>query len=341
MNTTLLGNLTHNIRGYLKGRRDVGSDSVDFQNFELESTLFATQVAHESCMLDMASNMYLHVKRYGIDRTFLSLHNSHGELDRVCGIRFPACEDMNAVGDRYSRYSVAFIAAMEDAGEGIFAKIANLIKRIFTWIIEKISAFIKWITGNSGKPAQLEKQIEKIEASEELQQQAEEKLKAAEEAKPGILKTVLAAGGVLIDKIKAAHAEAKEEARLKKEEKVAKNEVRKEINNIESDVRAHQGHKEQLAELKRQRAAGQYGEENDRMTATDKHALEQLKKEMAKYDETIAQLNVQLQGLYTGKLTDKNLLSIARIAWVTVPILNLSHSLDEILLIYTQRLAKL
>ncbi|MEE3399627.1 MAG: hypothetical protein VZR64_09180, partial [Eubacterium sp.] len=91
-------------------------------------------------LLSRMFELYDHVSKYGIDRTFVSLYNRHGELDRVCGMRFPSCESMDVVGDRYSRYSTAFIAAMEDEKEGLWAKIKAFIAKIWKWIKEKVSA---------------------------------------------------------------------------------------------------------------------------------------------------------------------------------------------------------
>ncbi|MEE3416195.1 MAG: hypothetical protein VZR53_12605, partial [Prevotella sp.] len=62
------------------------------------------------------------------------LYNRHGELDRVCGMQFPSCESMDVVGDRYSRYSTAFIAAMEDEKEGLWAKFKKMVAKIWNWI---------------------------------------------------------------------------------------------------------------------------------------------------------------------------------------------------------------
>ena len=91
-------------------------------------------------MLIQMSKLYTHVKTYGIDRTFVSLYNRHGELDRVCGMQFPSCESMDVVGDRYSMYSTAFIAAMESSGSGLFAKIKAFILKIWKWIKETVAS---------------------------------------------------------------------------------------------------------------------------------------------------------------------------------------------------------
>ena len=112
---------------------EVASDIADATE-EAKDTEVASQ------MLSRMYDMYAHVKQFGIDRTFVSLYNRHGELDRVCGMRFPSCESMDVVGDRYSMYSTAFIAAMESSGSGLFAKIKAFILKIWKWIKETVAS---------------------------------------------------------------------------------------------------------------------------------------------------------------------------------------------------------
>ena len=106
---------------------EVASDTADATE-EAKDTEVASQMLSRMC------DMYDHVKQFGIDRTFVSLYNRHGELDRVCGIQFPSCESMDVVGDRYSRYSTAFIAAMESSGSGLWAKVKEIVTKIWNWI---------------------------------------------------------------------------------------------------------------------------------------------------------------------------------------------------------------
>ena len=112
---------------------EVASDTADASE-EAKDNEVASQ------MLGRMYDMYAHVKQFGIDRTFVSLYNRHGELDRVCGMRFPSCESMDVVGDRYSMYSTAFIAAMESSDSGLFAKIKAFILKIWKWIKETVSS---------------------------------------------------------------------------------------------------------------------------------------------------------------------------------------------------------
>ena len=112
---------------------EVASDTADASE-EAKDNEVASQ------MLSRMYDMYAHVKQFGIDRTFVSLYNRHGELDRVCGMRFPSCESMDVVGDRYSMYSTAFIAAMESSGSGLFAKIKAFILKIWKWIKETVAS---------------------------------------------------------------------------------------------------------------------------------------------------------------------------------------------------------
>ena len=85
-------------------------------------------------MLVQMSKLYTHVKTYGIDRTFLSIYNSNGELDRICGIRFPSCESFAVTGNPRDQYSARFIAAMEDENTGFWHKVKSVISSIWEWI---------------------------------------------------------------------------------------------------------------------------------------------------------------------------------------------------------------
>ena len=122
---------------------EVASDTADATE-EAKDTEIASAMLSRMCV------MYAHVKQFGIDRTFVSLYNRHGELDRVCGMRFPSCESMGVVGDRYSMYSTAFIAAMESSGSGLWAKVKEIVTKIWNWIknvASKIWEKIKSIFG--------------------------------------------------------------------------------------------------------------------------------------------------------------------------------------------------
>ena len=132
---------------------DVGEVETDVKNDDV-----ATQ------MLLRTGRLYYHVKKYGVDRTFLRLYNQHGELDRLCGIQFPSCESMNVTGNPYSRYSAAFIAAMEDDNKGFWATIWQKIKDAWKWIKDHISALWNRILQFFGVRARdLQKLINEIE----------------------------------------------------------------------------------------------------------------------------------------------------------------------------------
>lgn len=86
-------------------------------------------------LLGQACSLYSHVKRYGIDRTFLSIYNANGELDRLCGIQFPSCEVFSTKGDRYSRYTAVFLAAMEGYNVSLWQRVKTKIKEFWEWIV--------------------------------------------------------------------------------------------------------------------------------------------------------------------------------------------------------------
>ena len=111
---------------------EIASDAAD-ANSEAKDNEVQAQ------MLVQMSKLYTHVKTYGIDRTFLSIYNANGELDRACGIRFPSCETFSVTGNPRDQYSTRFIAAMEDDGKGLWNWIKNAFQRAWEWIKEKAS----------------------------------------------------------------------------------------------------------------------------------------------------------------------------------------------------------
>lgn len=105
----------------------------------------AVQLVTSRYALDQLTNMYCHVKQFGIDRTFLRLYNSNHELDNALHMQFPSCESMNLAGDNSDMYSTAFITAMESEGEGLWATLKRLVMQIINWIRNKIGWVIKFI----------------------------------------------------------------------------------------------------------------------------------------------------------------------------------------------------
>ena len=201
---------------------EVASDTADATE-EAKDTEVASQMLSRMC------DMYDHVKQFGIDRTFVSLYNRHGELDRVCGMRFPSCESMDVVGDRYSQYSTAFIAAMEDEKEGLWTKFKNLVSKIWNWIKNKVSAIwkgIKRLFGFAGKEADdLEKNVdgkseaELTEAAGRVPESFTEKLLYfTQNAGPTITQLVTASGMFFSMKKEAERADAPTEAAIKEYE---------------------------------------------------------------------------------------------------------------------------
>ncbi len=127
--------------------------TLDLMNSEILCDLTRCETDINRCnleqhMLDSAFNVYNYVKKFGVDRTLLSIYNKDGSLNKAIGFKFPSCESVNAISNPYTPLSRTFIAAMEEEGEGIFAKIIKFIKFIwqkikdfFSTIWKKIKAF--------------------------------------------------------------------------------------------------------------------------------------------------------------------------------------------------------
>lgn len=148
----------------------------DFEKMKLEIEVGCAKAECESMQLnfaqvslDRALNMYNHVKNYGIDRTFLSLFNSNGELDNAIGCRFPSCESVDFGGNPCSNMSQAFIAAMEDENEGFFAKIWAFIKKCWNAIVNFIkSAWDKFMSLFKKKDGDVDAQLNELDKVKSL-----------------------------------------------------------------------------------------------------------------------------------------------------------------------------
>ena len=144
---------------------DIGTEGAEIEG---ESDKGAAEAETTNMMFDQLLMMYRHVKRFGIDRTFLSLYNDKGQLSSMIGYRFPSCESIDSVGSPRSQMSAKFIAAMEDEQEGVFKRLLSWIVGKFKQIAGLIKRFIAWIKDkfvNTGK--RIEK-IKKLLESREM-----------------------------------------------------------------------------------------------------------------------------------------------------------------------------
>ena len=123
----------------VEGAELTGESDAEVENGEAANMVF-----------DQVLAMYDHVKNYGVDRTFLSLYNSNGQLNDMVGYSFPSCESIDSIGSPRSQASRAFIAAMEE--DGIFRKIWEWIKKVCRAIANffiKIADWFRDIMGNA------------------------------------------------------------------------------------------------------------------------------------------------------------------------------------------------
>lgn len=103
---------------------------------EIDNKAASKNLEIETQLLCRMYDVYGHVKQYGIDRTFVSLYNRNGELDKICGMQLPGCESFNTTGDKYGKYTTSFLVAMEDEKTGIWARIKNAASKVGGKILE-------------------------------------------------------------------------------------------------------------------------------------------------------------------------------------------------------------
>jgi len=91
--------------------------------------------------LSRMGDAYQYAKEYGVNKTFVNLFSASCYPNEICHIKYPACESIPAVGNPHSKYSMAFIAAMEDdSGEhkSWWQKIWGWIQDAWKWVKDKV-----------------------------------------------------------------------------------------------------------------------------------------------------------------------------------------------------------
>lgn len=113
---------------------DVCLEELDFENTQLKCENIMLKLDGNLLMLDKAFSMYDYVTKYGVDRSFVKVHNTHYELDALAGMIYPCNESFDG-------FDVDLATYKQVCMEGILEAITNAIK----WVIEKLKALCSWI----------------------------------------------------------------------------------------------------------------------------------------------------------------------------------------------------
>lgn len=113
---------------------DVCLEELDFENTQLKCENIMLKLDGNLLMLDKAFSMYDYVTKYGVDRSFVKVHNTHYELDALVGMIYPCNESFDGFDVDLAKYKQVCM-------EGILEAITNAVK----WVIEKLKALCSWI----------------------------------------------------------------------------------------------------------------------------------------------------------------------------------------------------
>lgn len=113
---------------------DVCLEELDFENTQLKCENIMLKLDGNLLMLDKAFSMYDYVTKYGVDRSFVKVHNTHYELDALAGMIYPCNESFDG-------FDVDLATYKQVCMEGILEAITNAVK----WVIEKLKVLCSWI----------------------------------------------------------------------------------------------------------------------------------------------------------------------------------------------------
>jgi hypothetical protein len=118
-----------------EGAEEVAESEADAEQAEM--------IFHQ---FDRVETYLNHAKKYGVDRTFLSLLNADGSLSQAIGYNLPACESFDVTGSPMSAESQAVIAGLE----GVMGDIWGFIKKIAAKVRDFFVKIWNWIMARFG-----------------------------------------------------------------------------------------------------------------------------------------------------------------------------------------------
>ena len=124
---------------------------------EIEQTAEAAEMI--SRQFDELVAMRVHVAKFGVDRSFLSLCNRDGILGRALGVTLPACESFDAVGSPSSAVSIACMEAFSDKVRGIWERVKEFVKNLCRKIRDLFARFGEWVASFFSK---ISERLEKL-----------------------------------------------------------------------------------------------------------------------------------------------------------------------------------
>lgn len=125
---------------------EISVDDIESLNaYDKEHVELSAEITLKSMEFDKKFAMMSHVAKFGVDRSFLSICNSNGELATELGITLPATEDFEIYGDPNSNTSKKVMSSMESFLG--FGKKESLWSKFWKWIKEIVGKILGWIKG--------------------------------------------------------------------------------------------------------------------------------------------------------------------------------------------------
>ena len=86
---------------------DTSQESLEFENAKLKFEKADLELNGTVLMLNKACSMYNYVKQYGVDKSFVRMHNEHNELDAMTNMIYPGLESFFNYPSDIAKYEQA------------------------------------------------------------------------------------------------------------------------------------------------------------------------------------------------------------------------------------------
>ena len=121
---------------------DTSQESLEFENAKLKFEKADLELNGTVLMLNEACSMYNYVKQYGVDKSFVRMHNEHSELDAMANMIYPCTESFDSYPSDIAKYEQACMEGIMSGIKSAIDYVLKKLKQLGAFIMDLVRKFI-------------------------------------------------------------------------------------------------------------------------------------------------------------------------------------------------------
>ena len=121
---------------------DTSQESLEFENAKLKFEKADLELNGTVLMLNKACSMYNYVKQYGVDKSFVRMHNEHSELDAMANMIYPCTESFDSYPSDIAKYEQACMEGIMSGIKSAIDYVLKKLKQLGAFIMDLVRKFI-------------------------------------------------------------------------------------------------------------------------------------------------------------------------------------------------------